>query len=61
MLVAHSAHRGSFEPELMVFGVTLLVLAFFLRPGSTGTTQQFLVTLVAGVALIVASVVLPRV
>ena len=65
MLVSISlAHGGAVgghvEPELLVFGVVLVVLAFLLRPSQTGSARTSLITLVIGVALILGSFAIPR-
>ena len=60
-LFAHGAAAGGHvEPELLVFGVVMVVLAFLLRPSQTGTARSSLITLVIGVALILGSFALPR-
>ena len=61
VVVAHGGTLGGHvEPELLVLGLVLVVLAFLLRPSQTGTARGSLITLVIGVALILGSFTLPR-
>lgn len=61
MLHAHSAGAGhTVEAELLAFGIALLFLGFMLRPSRSGRRQEFTVALIAGVALIAAAFLTPR-
>ena len=62
MLFAHSAggEEHIVESELLAFGVALLFLAFMLRPSQSGRRQEFIVAGVAGVMLVIAAFVIPR-
>jgi hypothetical protein len=51
---------GGIEPELVLFGLTVLVLSYLFRPSVTGTRQQFLVTLVSGLLMVIGGFVLPH-
>lgn len=59
--LAHTAGAaGGVEPELLIFGVVAIFLAFLLRPSQTGNGRTALITLVVGVALILGSFTIPR-
>lgn len=61
MDLAHAAGVNHVvEPELLAFGVTMLVLAVMLRPSKSGSRQQFIVAVVGGALLLGAAFVAPR-
>ena len=59
--LAHSADiGGGVEPELLVFGIVVVVLAILLRPSQTGNARTSLITLVVGIMLILGAFTIPR-
>jgi hypothetical protein len=58
--LAHGAHVGGAEPQLLVFGIVIVGLAFLFRPSQTGNARTSVITLVIGVLLILGSVAIPR-
>lgn len=61
MYLSHSARPGhTVEAELLAFGIALLFLAVMLRPSRSGRRQEFIVALLAGVLLIGAAFITPR-
>ena len=61
MELAHTVDiAGGIEPELVLFGATVLVLSVLFRPSVTGNRQQFLVTLIVGSLLVIGGFVLPH-
>ena len=60
-VLAHSADIASgVEPELLVFGIVVVVLAILLRPSQTGNARTSVITLVVGVMLILGAFTIPR-
>ena len=60
-VLAHSATiAGGVEPELLVFGIVVVVLAILLRPSRTGNARTSLITLIVGIMLILGAFTVPR-
>lgn len=61
MALAHSAHvAGGVEPELLIFGIVVVVLAILLRPSQTGNARTSVITLIVGIMLILGAFTIPR-
>ena len=59
--LAHSANiAGGVEPELLVFGIVVVVLAILLRPSQTGNARASVITLIVGIMLILGAFAVPR-